>query len=366
MDAANPSIPPALLVLALLGLLALLAGSVAVWVRALARISRGEPLVARQPHRPVPWGGLELLLCAAIYILVLAAASGLLRRLHGDAGEQAESDPARLAEIITLNALATLAGTACAVAVLRLRGATWQDLGLARSTLLADCRLGLAAFLFIAPGVYALQFLLSLFIEGHHPLIDMVQGGGTTALLLAAVSAILVAPLCEEWLFRVMFQGWLQKLELLLASVPRAAGGASQSAAGPPLTPLSDDAATQAPVASPDLPPSLPAAGEGQENPHSPPSAQPTTSAEAKAGLPPARGLLGLPLGTLPILMSAAVFSLLHSGQGPAPIPLFVFALCLGYLYRQTHRLMPSLVVHLCLNSLSMLMLCLMVLHAPA
>lgn len=340
-------------------LLAFLAGSVMVWVQAAMRFSRGEPLVAWQPRRCVPWSGLDLLLCTALYLLAVAGASGVLRLLGREPGEET-NDPTRLAEVIGLNALATLVGTACAVASMRLRGASWQDLGLARGRLLADCRLGLAAFLFVGPGVYALQLVLSRYIEGQHPLVDMVRRGGTQALLLAGVSALLVAPLCEEWLFRVLFQGWLEKLECLLTGVPR------------PRTSLQACDASSA------------AATGTQEGLHSPPQVEShagpgfsTTihDSENRATLtphPPAmegdglrerpgRGLLGLPRGIVPTVLSSGVFALMHSGQGPAPIPLFLFALCLGYLYHQTHRLLPSFVVHFCLNALSMLMLCVMV-----
>jgi membrane protease YdiL (CAAX protease family) len=48
---------------------------------------------------------------------------------------------------------------------------------------------------------------------------------------------------------------------------------------------------------------------------------------------------------------------LLHLGQGWAPVPLFFLSLALGWLYQRTHRLLPSLVVHVCLNSCSLLML---------
>jgi hypothetical protein len=58
--------------------------------------------------------------------------------------------------------------------------------------------------------------------------------------------------------------------------------------------------------------------------------------------------------GHVPLVLSAAIFAMLHYGQGPAPIPLFFLALGLGYLYRQTHRAAPSIVVHLMINSLSM------------
>ena len=52
----------------------------------------------------------------------------------------------------------------------------------------------------------------------------------------------------------------------------------------------------------------------------------------------------------LPIATSALLFALAHVGHGPAPIPLFLLALGLGYVYQQTHRIMPSLTIHFLVN----------------
>jgi hypothetical protein len=63
---------------------------------------------------------------------------------------------------------------------------------------------------------------------------------------------------------------------------------------------------------------------------------------------PPARR----PSGT-PIVVSSGLFSPAHLGNGPDPIPIFFLALGLGYLYRQTHRLWPGIVVRALLNAFS-------------
>jgi membrane protease YdiL (CAAX protease family) len=56
-----------------------------------------------------------------------------------------------------------------------------------------------------------------------------------------------------------------------------------------------------------------------------------------------------------PIVVSSFVFAMLHiGGQGAAPIPLFVLALGLGYLYRQTGCIVAPLVVHMVLNGLTL------------
>jgi membrane protease YdiL (CAAX protease family) len=58
--------------------------------------------------------------------------------------------------------------------------------------------------------------------------------------------------------------------------------------------------------------------------------------------------------GVIPIILSSAAFALGHSDQGAAAAPLFLFAMVLGYLYFQTHRLLPSIVAHASLNAFGM------------
>jgi membrane protease YdiL (CAAX protease family) len=65
------------------------------------------------------------------------------------------------------------------------------------------------------------------------------------------------------------------------------------------------------------------------------------------------------PRGCLPIVISSTVFAAMHVSAGPAPIPLFLLALVLGYLYQRTHRILPSIVMHATFNATSMIMLAL-------
>jgi membrane protease YdiL (CAAX protease family) len=58
-----------------------------------------------------------------------------------------------------------------------------------------------------------------------------------------------------------------------------------------------------------------------------------------------------------PIIISSFAFAMAHFGHGTDPIPLFLVALGLGWLYQRTHRLWPCVVVHMALNGFSMLQL---------
>jgi CAAX prenyl protease-like protein len=57
--------------------------------------------------------------------------------------------------------------------------------------------------------------------------------------------------------------------------------------------------------------------------------------------------------GYSPIIVSSLLFGLLHVGHGADPIPLFVLGLFLGYAYRQTHRILAPLVIHMLVNSVA-------------
>jgi membrane protease YdiL (CAAX protease family) len=61
------------------------------------------------------------------------------------------------------------------------------------------------------------------------------------------------------------------------------------------------------------------------------------------------------------IAISALVFSALHSDAWPAPIPLFVLALFLGYLAQHTNSLVGPITLHATFNAVSMIVLLLVV-----
>ena len=55
-----------------------------------------------------------------------------------------------------------------------------------------------------------------------------------------------------------------------------------------------------------------------------------------------------------PSLVTGTLFGLAHFGYGLSFIPLIVLGILLGLLYRATHSIWPSLVVHVMLNGSSM------------
>jgi membrane protease YdiL (CAAX protease family) len=306
----------------------ILVSAVTTWIIIALRLWRGQPLLRYEPRRPVPWDWIDLLLAIVIYLgsqvicvgIALAVASGgvdIKGFSETTQGQVALLGGVAVALIITL--------VLCLVLLVARSNANYGDLGFALTTIPRDTVYGVIAFLAAAPVVYVIQavFIYVVKIEYNHPLIKSLQDKkDPMTIAIVTFTAVIAAPLVEEFLFRVVLQGWLEKLET--KSVER---GQALSA-----TNLSEPTDLVIEVV-----------------------AEP--SSVHVVSQTPTTGLFGLPLGSTPILISSLLFALVHVGQGAAPIPLFVYALVLGYLYQMTHRIWPSVVAHFALNSVSMLML---------
>jgi membrane protease YdiL (CAAX protease family) len=260
-----------------------------LWLLVINRWRRGKALVAFEPRRPAPWTGWDLVFIAlGTFVLNVVVARYLTGGQNaGASGEAVATDPARMPALLMAGAMVNLSMLLAGVVWIRhRRGADWTDLGLDLSRLPADLFLGLAAFAVVSVPIYAMQAGLTYFFPAEHPIIKALRSAepGWGLWFSSLVSAVLVAPLAEEFSFRVLLQGWLESL-------------------------------------------GRQAEPEGQ-----------------------VRGRW------MPVVISAAVFALMHLPR-PDVVPLFFLALALGYLYRQTHRLWPSMVAHGCLNACSLGML---------
>ena len=100
--------------------------------------------------------------------------------------------------------------------------ATPRDFGLPDNahTFAGDVRIGLVAGLAAMAPVHFIQVvLMKLFVgpneESGHPLVKMMISDAPdwSIMVLASVAAVIVAPICEEMIFRVLLQGWLEKWE---------------------------------------------------------------------------------------------------------------------------------------------------------
>lgn len=302
-------------------ILVALAGSFALWGAAFRRIARKQPLLPRLPRPPAPWGLIDLLLATLVLMTFQLLNALVLTKVFGiDPGRGWENASARdLTLVLFCEPVANLTAIATAVLAIGLRtGARAADFGVSLRDLRQDLRLGTVAFVMLAPLVYGLQWLLVIWFPYEHPLIRALEKH-PEALVHGAVffSAVVGAPLVEEFFYRVLWQGGLQ------AFVPRR-GDFWHFVFGSAASPVA-------------------ISGGG-------------VSAGSESGQV-AMGHQASSAEVFAILVSSALFALMHVSQGAAPIPLFVLALGLGYMYARTVRVLPCIVVHVWLNAWSLVTL---------
>lgn len=195
-----------------------------------------------------------------------------------------ESDEAKLAQLqrtITAHTLSNASALVVAVLWLLLvyrrpvRDFGWQ-------VTLADFKLALVSSIWILTPVLLISMLVSLLVPYRHVLLDtMATDQSWNSFVMLFVSAVIVTPIAEEMMFRMLLQGGLHHAIFKKDSIEHAGSKV---------------------------------------------------------------------LAWVPIVVASAIFSCMHLGQGAAPIPLFIFSLALGYMYRQTGRLMIPIVIHMVLN----------------
>jgi membrane protease YdiL (CAAX protease family) len=308
-------------------------GSVASWIYIFGRWRRHGVVLPYEPRRAARWGAGAALLAIVLALLAVSAA-------FASAGiEQAGQEPdgktiaVRIAAF-TISQL-VLAGGFLVVIAIAYR-ATFEDFGLPRSSAeaLRDVGIGiitcLAAFIPAWSAQGLLQWLVGREEElSQHPLIETLTSGGGVdyrVMLLACVSTVVVAPICEEIAFRLLFQGYLEKREDEFVRIDPE-GGPDEWTIQAWNTTLED-----------------------------------STKPLLMRG-PARRGLAGLPYGWMPILASSLLFGLAHAGYGPEPVPLFLFAIFLGYVFQRTNRILPCIVAHALFNAVTMLALWRFIVH---
>lgn len=198
------------------------------------RMARGEPLVAARPHAQVPWEAGDVALVVVGY---LVAATLMTRGMP-------ESRP--VIDRLVGNAVLSLGTMLAGIAWLRFRGADWPALGFPggrlRDDLAVACRaLGLVVFPLLMAAA-----ALNAIVTYDHPIVNFLDGRrDLVAAALVVISAVVVAPLTEEFFFRRILQGWLEKhfadesgVAVALSAIAFASAHAGQGLAFLPLFPL--------------------------------------------------------------------------------------------------------------------------------
>jgi membrane protease YdiL (CAAX protease family) len=332
VDTTMPSASPGLMIL-LLGMVSSIVGA---WIWVVIRFALRQPILPPNTPRVVPWGFGTVLLAVAIWLGLGFGLPSAYLAIHPELRSHPGAEPTvlpagtRMALSATQNGLAAvlIPIVVCLFAKARLRDFGILDADPARRVLQ-----GITAYALLAPFIYGVM-LLSVGIWGRqtHPLEDAVkaEASGIPA-LIAAVAAVVCAPVMEELLFRSLFLGWLTRLAL---------GRQSERMSEP------------TPVADPIVVDPVETDAKTSENPYE----APVAPIESIPETIPVRRTVALRLLAANATV-ALIFAALHGQVWPTPMPIFCLALGLGFLYQRTGSLLPSIVLHMCINGVSTLAL---------
>ena len=328
----------------------------ASWTSVIRKKKRGQDLLGRLGQRDLigsPYGLIDVFLVFFAWFGGQFFAVGVAMLLMGiSVAEISELAGDQEAKVLGIVGLAQLVGVALALVALyyrycRVGGGSLQAIGLQPQNIVKDVTLGGVAFAMVIPIVLLIQWLLTLLVDYEHASLQMLnKDAATLTFVLVWFVAGVVAPICEEIFFRGTLQAWLQRLghgrmksdEILI-------GGWDRQDKTPNVTEIlnvtegSDRGESQSPETTA-------AVNRNDSNPYQ----SPQTPSEHNGPGPPS----WVTKSHWPIYVTAAIFAGLHIGQGLAPIPLFVLAVALGYLYRKTGSILPCIVLHMLLNMFSL------------
>jgi membrane protease YdiL (CAAX protease family) len=209
-------------------------------------------------------------------------------------------------------------------------GARLRDFGLSFDGWWRQATVGVVATLIAAPAVNGIQFLATrIWAPQAHPVQEMILREFSAGVGgLAVVTAVILAPIFEELVFRGLLQSWL------VALLRRRTGPLpSPALEGTPFT------VTPEPYTSGEI-------WEAEDG-----SFSPALTSKYPAPTQPSGP------AWLAIVLTSLVFAYVHASQWPAPIPLFVLALVIGKVYERTGSLIAAIFMHATFNGLSMLLL---------
>lgn len=307
------------------------AASVGLWSIAAAKGWLGRRLLQRDTSVIAPWGLVDVYLIFAICYFL----SPLLFQAAFHAGEvntsatettatqevepetpdttvaKPKSSPEETQREMLLGGWLRLFAMVVSIGYLLLRHrTTFGELGLSIKDLARNIRLGVFGTIMLIPPVMILHLIVSQFVDYKHSTIEQMPAVSFAVPLFAAGFA---APIFEEFLFRGVIQGFLQRWGALGNNDFK---GILMGRSGNAETEMETSAETV----------------DGREDIYWKYFSM-----------------------TWPIAVSAGIFALMHLGQGAASIPLFFFACGLGYFFWRTHSLIPCIVIHLILNVWSLI-----------
>ena len=308
---------PALTIKIILGLLNLgcLFAIVGSWTWVIYRLLTRQDILRQGPALNVPWGGKTVLaivmtyiglqfVVPALYIGGLHAVVPLeyVRKLTFLSAPLKRGLNAAQQILMTIMLSMTFLAISAGILVQWSR-AKLANFGLDGWRFPTDVFQGMLAWPILAPIVYGISFLATRIWTNpdKHPIQTWADDNpSTSSWATIFLAAVVVAPITEEFLFRGVLLGWLNRLARF-RSKPESEGFLDQDG-----------------------------------------GMAPTNSDNA----------VGIRL-FLANLVVSFVFAAMHAQVWPTPIPLFLLALSMGYLYQRTGSLIAPIALHMTFNAIS-------------
>ena len=333
--------------------------SLRFWYMAINRLIAKQELIPYRRSESV-LGFVDLLAVFACWFGAQIASGVVLAVVAGPEafkGDQEEMFAEHGVLLLYLSAAFGIFSLIVGGAYLVFRYRTTNSFGLRMGNLKRQVGYGVVVFTMLFPITLLIQFLLSLLVKYDHPVLSVLTENPSFVPIFGCwAAAVLQAPFVEEFLFRGVFQHWLERISGSKMTDDQILIGGSGSASGGALIGNAFDDSSGLPTEK------LGATDSDLTNPYLSPYTDAINQKKQAIDSQNEVNAMQRKFAYWPIFVSSLCFALVHWGQGLAPIPLFVLALGLGYLFRQTGSLIACITVHFLLNFYSMLVFTAMIL----
>lgn len=326
-------------------------GSMASWLLTLYRQRNSLPVLPLvKPWEPRRWALIDLFVIGASFIALQVFFAGLARDWL-----RIEPTAELSLEIAAAGGLGGMVAIACGTVWICLRyqaSPTHVGFSFLSPRIIA---IGVVGGLLSLPLLYLLMGVVSSVTNTKydHPLINLAsESGQLQTYLMGCFAAVIAAPIVEEFLFRVILQGWLQSIPF--KTIEANLIGFSK----PKISVSSQDIAAASPI--------LVESPAGQATTIEAIYSSPANVASSVTSDVLASTSVDIVPPMWPSVVTGVLFGLAHFEYGLSFVPLSIMGIFLGLIYRQTHSIWPCVIIHMMLNSFSMMMLGLIILLKQA
>lgn len=273
------------------------------------KIKQGQPLLPQWPTAVTRLDVIDLLITLFVYFSVQVLGVSLV--VENPDPNDLPRQFLQLAPFNSSTGLSTLLTLFITIPLIYLRRRDLRAMRIRVDRFPELVRIGFFAALLLVPLTMVINALVSIFVTPYsHPVIETLMAEATlSTLIYTIITVVIAAPLVEEFVFRGVLLGYLNRVF-------------SGNWAGETALYCRNDAQPLSTTRGTDL---LQVHGAN--------------------------------------LLTSILFAALHLGQGAAYIPLFVLSFGIGYVSNKTGSIIPCVIVHMVLNGISTIPLIFMIVY---